>query len=65
MPVSQKCQYALRAIFELARSDSTVPVKMAQIAKTPGNTLALPRDYLHELKRGGFITALRGKDGAA
>ncbi len=63
MPVSQKCQYALRAIFELARSDSNVPVKMAQIAKRQAIPLRFLEIILHELKRGGFITALRGKDG--
>ncbi len=63
MPVSQKCQYALRALFELAKTDGTVPTKMAGIAKRQAIPLRFLEIILHELKRGGFVRALRGKDG--
>jgi Rrf2 family transcriptional regulator, cysteine metabolism repressor len=63
MPVSQKCQYALRALFELAKTDSTVPMKMAEIAKRQAIPLRFLEIILHELKRGGFVRAIRGKDG--
>jgi Rrf2 family transcriptional regulator, cysteine metabolism repressor len=63
MPVSQKCQYALRALFELARTEGAVPIKMAEIAKRQAIPLRFLEIILHELKRGGFVRALRGKDG--
>jgi len=63
MPVSQKCQYALRAVFELAKHSSSAPLKMAQIAKRQAIPLRFLEIILNELKRGGFIRAVRGKDG--
>ncbi len=33
MPISQKCQYGLRAIFELAKHEGPGPLKIAEIAR--------------------------------
>jgi Rrf2 family protein len=63
MPISQKCQYGLRAIYELAKNDGGKPLKIAEIARRQVIPLRFLEVILNELKRGGFIRALRGKDG--
>jgi len=63
MNVSQKCQYALRAIFELAKRKGHGPITAAEIA----NSQAIPRGFLEvilvELKKAGFINSRRGMRG--
>ena len=63
MYVSRKCQYALRAIFELSRRHQTGPVRSAEIAESQ----AIPAKFLElilgELKRGGFVASRRGARG--
>ncbi|MBT3200530.1 MAG: Rrf2 family transcriptional regulator [Phycisphaerales bacterium] len=63
MSVSQKCQYALRALFELARRDTNRPTAMTDIAKIQ----AIPPKFLElilsELRQGGFIDSRRGRGG--
>lgn len=63
MVISQKCQYALRAVFELAKGDGRGPIKIAQIAEAQ----AIPKRFLEvilgELKQGGFVTSRRGSEG--
>lgn len=63
MFVSQKCQYALRAVFELARQNGGSPVKIVDIAEAQ----AIPHRFLEvimsELKQGGFVQSRRGKHG--
>ena len=63
MPISQKCQYALRSLFELARSNGRSPVKISAIA----GAQAIPQRFLEvilsELKQGGFVESRRGKKG--
>lgn len=64
MTLSQKCQYALRAVFELARQGSKdSPVKIAHVAKAQGIPLRFLENILNELKRGGFVSSTRGKQG--
>ncbi len=63
MPVSQRCQYALRAVFELSKGDGESPVKMAKIAKKQAIPVRFLEIILNDLKRGGFIRPIRGKDG--
>ncbi len=63
MSVSQRCQYALRAVFELAKGDGESPVKMAKIAKKQAIPVRFLEIILNDLKRGGFIRPIRGKDG--
>lgn len=61
--ISQKCQYALRAIFELARHYGGGPVKIADIAQAQ----AIPQKFLEailgQLKQGGFVQSIRGVEG--
>ena len=63
MSVSQKCQYALRALFELAKRDTDRPTAMAQVAEAQ----AIPPKFLElilsELRQGGFVESRRGRGG--
>ena len=63
MLVSQKCQYALRAIFELARRNSKGPVKIADIAKAQAIPVRFLEVILSQLKQAGFVTSQRGNKG--
>jgi len=63
MSVSQKCQYALRAVFELAKRHGDGPVSIREIARVQ----VLPRKFLEliltELRKGGFVGSRRGAHG--
>ncbi len=63
MSVSQKCQYALRAMFELAKRDGRWPTTISQIAEAQ----AIPPKFLElilgELRQGGFVRSRRGRTG--
>lgn len=64
MFLSQKCQYALRAIFELAkRKDGQGPVKIAEIAKAQAIPVRFLEVILSQLKQAGFATSQRGSKG--
>lgn len=59
MNVSQKCQYALRAVFELAKRRGEGPTTVADIAKAQ----AIPAKFLElilgQLRQGGFTESRR------
>jgi Rrf2 family cysteine metabolism transcriptional repressor len=63
MLLSQKCQYALRAAFDLARHYGQGPVRIADIAEAQ----AIPKRFLEvilgQLKQGGFVASHRGNEG--
>lgn len=63
MSVSQKCQYGLRALFELAKHRAGAPLSVCQIAEIQ----AIPPRFLElilgELRRGGFVESRRGVHG--
>jgi Rrf2 family protein len=63
MWVTQKCQYALRALFELAKREGRGVVRAADIAANQ----AIPKRFLevilHQLRQGGFVDSQRGKEG--
>lgn len=63
MNLSQKCQYALRAVFELATRFGQGPVTVGDIA----DKQAIPPRFLElilvQLKQGGFIESRRGVQG--
>ena len=63
MPVSRKCQYAVRAVFELAKRYGEGPIKIQQIAKAQALPLQFLEGILSELKQVGFLASLRGKKG--
>ncbi|NIA06267.1 MAG: Rrf2 family transcriptional regulator [Actinobacteria bacterium] len=63
MNISQKCQYGLRAIFELAKRQDPGPTTVGQIAKAQ----AIPPRFLElilgQLRQGGFVESRRGVQG--
>lgn len=63
MSVSQKCQYALRALFELAKRQGQGPVSVAQLAETQ----AIPPRFLEliiqSLRQAGYVESRRGIQG--
>lgn len=63
MQVSQKCQYALRAIFELARRNDREPAKIADIAEAQAIPPRFLEVILSQLKQGGFVESRRGNEG--
>ena len=63
MGISLKCQYGLRALFELARREGEGLVRLTEIAEKqaiPGRFL---ENILNQLRQGGFVESRRGKDG--
>jgi Rrf2 family protein len=63
MKISKKCQYALRALFELAWRNSGKPVKTYQIADAQRMSPRFTEIILNELKHGGFVESRRGNEG--
>ena len=63
MAITQKCQYALRALFELARRDGQGPVKIGTVAEVQSIPPRFLEGILNQLKAGGFVESLRGKEG--
>jgi len=63
MLVSHKCQYALRAVFELARRNGEGPVKIAEIARAQAIPPRFLEVILSQLKQGGFVASQRGSAG--
>lgn len=61
--LSQKCQYALRAVFELSKSYGGGPVKIGNIAAAQDIPQRFLEVILGELKRGGFVESRRGSEG--
>ena len=63
MNLSQKCRYALRAIFELAKRQGCGPATIASIAEVQ----AIPPRFLElilaQAKQAGFVESKRGKTG--
>lgn len=63
MTVSLKCQYALRAVLELARRRTGLPSKTADIGRAQGIPIRFLENILHELKCAGIVRSFRGKQG--
>jgi Rrf2 family protein len=63
MSLSQKCQYSLRAIFELAKHYGEGPVKIADIAERQAIPTRFLEVILNQLKQGGFVDSKRGSMG--
>jgi Rrf2 family transcriptional regulator, cysteine metabolism repressor len=63
MLITKKNQYALRAVFELAKQQGKGPVKISQIA----DAQAIPERFLEvilgQLKKSGFVKSKRGYQG--
>jgi Rrf2 family protein len=63
MKISKKCQYALRAVFELAWRNTDEPVKIHSIARSQGISPRFTEVILNDLKHAGFVDSKRGKEG--
>jgi len=63
MRLSKKCQYALKALFELALRNNAGPVKTHDIAKAQGISTRFLEVILNELRHGGFVESRRGSEG--
>lgn len=63
MFISQKCQYALRAVFELAKRRGSGPTKIADIARTQEIPVRFLEVILNQLRQSEFIGSARGRDG--
>jgi len=63
MLVSQKCQYALRAVFELAKQYARGPVKIGEIAEAQAIPARFLEVILSQLKQAGFVESRRGTEG--
>ncbi len=63
MKISKKCQYALKAVLELARRNPGEPVKTHDIANAQRISPRFTEIILNELKHGGFVESRRGNEG--
>ena len=63
MQITQKCQYALRAVFELAKRNGQGPVKIADIADVQAIPPRFLEVILSQLKQAGFVDSRRGSRG--
>ena len=63
MRISKKCQYALKAVFELAWRNQGGPVKTQKIVEAQHVSPRFMEIILNELKHGGFVESRRGNDG--
>jgi Rrf2 family protein len=63
MKISKKCQYALKAILELARYNNGNTIKTHEIADSQRISQRFIEIILNELKHGGFVESRRGNEG--
>ena len=63
MKISKKCQYALKAVFELAWRNTGQPVKTWKIAEGQQMSTRFTEIILNELKHGGYVESRRGNSG--
>jgi len=63
MRISKKCQYALRAVFELALRDPGQPVKIHEIAAAQNIPPRFLEVILNQLRHAGFVDSRRGNEG--
>ena len=61
--VPQKTQYALRAVFELARRYGQGPVKISDTAEAQAIPPRFLEVILNQLKQAGFLDSRRGSEG--
>lgn len=63
MALSQKCQYALRAVFELCRRSALHPTPIPAIAAAQAIPPRFLEAILNQLRQAGIVESRRGKDG--
>jgi Rrf2 family protein len=63
MKISKRCQYALRAVFELALREPDQPVKIHEIAGAQNIPPRFLEVILNQLRHAGFVESQRGSEG--
>jgi Rrf2 family protein len=63
MSISQKCQYAVRALLELAKRYGQAPVPSGEVAARQAIPQRFLENILNELKTAGLVDARRGVQG--
>ena len=63
MLINQKKQYALRAVYELAKHQNGPPLKSAEIAQIQAIPQRFLEIILNQLKHAGIVSAKRGYTG--
>lgn len=63
MLISKRCQYALRAVFELGLREPGQPVKIHQVANAQNIPPRFLEVILNELRHAGFVESRRGCEG--
>jgi Rrf2 family transcriptional regulator, cysteine metabolism repressor len=63
MRVSHRCEYALRALLELAKCADQGPIRIDEIAKRQSIPKKFLANLLVHLKRGHFVQSKKGPDG--
>ena len=63
MNISQKCQYAVRALLELSKHHGNSPLKSGEIAARQAIPVRFLEVILNELKTSGLVQARRGVQG--
>lgn len=61
--LSQKSQYAVRAVLELAKYYGLGPLPAARIAEAQHIPVRFLENILGQLRQGGLVESVRGKDG--
>jgi Rrf2 family cysteine metabolism transcriptional repressor len=61
--LSQKSQYAVRAVFELAKRHGSGPIKASQVAEAEHIPIRFLENILNQLRQAGIIESVRGKEG--
>jgi Rrf2 family cysteine metabolism transcriptional repressor len=61
--ISQKCEYALRAVFELAKQGLRHPLNAASIARNQSIPESFLENILTLLRQAGFVASTRGRAG--
>jgi len=63
MSISQKCQYAVRALLELSKRSGQAPMRSGEIAAKQAIPARFLENILNELKTAGLVEARRGAQG--
>jgi Rrf2 family transcriptional regulator, cysteine metabolism repressor len=63
MSISQKCQYAVRAVFELTKRGRGTSATINEIAEAQAIPVRFLEVILAQLRQGGFVESRRGVQG--
>ncbi|MHC4061520.1 MAG: RrF2 family transcriptional regulator [Planctomycetota bacterium] len=63
MRIPKRCEYGMRAVFELALRNSSQPVRISEIAGAQDIPPRFLEVILNQLRHGGFVESRRGSAG--